>query len=289
MNTGTSLGFEFGRNWRAFLRHIDETAILRAEQSLQEALRAERLDRLTFLDLGCGSGLFSLAAWRLGADVCSLDVDPECVGCATELRNRFASAHRWKIEPGSALDEEFLSGLPRFDVVYSWGVLHHTGAMWRAMGNALARVAPEGRFFAAIYNDQGRASRRWGVVKRWYNQLPSGLRWAVLYPALIRLWGPTVLRDSLRLAPLKAWRGYQSVRGMNAWRDVVDWVGGYPFEVARPEEVFEFCRQRGFGLEYLKTCGGGLGCNEFVFRMGKTWGLPGIERGAEVRDGKQAP
>jgi 2-polyprenyl-6-hydroxyphenyl methylase/3-demethylubiquinone-9 3-methyltransferase len=55
------------------------------------------------------------------------------------------------------------------------------------------------------------------------------------------------------------------MRGMSPWRDVVDWVGGLPFEVAKPEEIFEMFQQRGFSLDRLRTCAGGLGCNEFVF------------------------
>jgi 2-polyprenyl-6-hydroxyphenyl methylase/3-demethylubiquinone-9 3-methyltransferase len=51
---------------------------------------------------------------------------------------------------------------------------------------------------------------------------------------------------------------------MSPWRDVVDWVGGLPFEVARPDEVFAYCRDRGFILRTLKTQAGGHGCNEFV-------------------------
>ena len=59
---------------------------------------------------------------------------------------------------------------------------------------------------------------------------------------------------------------YQDVRGMSRWHDIVDWIGGYPFEVATPDSVFEFCRNRGFTLVHLKTSGGKLGCNEFVFQ-----------------------
>jgi 2-polyprenyl-6-hydroxyphenyl methylase/3-demethylubiquinone-9 3-methyltransferase len=102
-------------------------------------------------------------------------------------------------------------------------------------------------------------------MKRLYNRLPSWLRFVVWMPALARVWGPTTLRDLVRLRPFATWRNYGSERGMNAWRDFIDWVGGYPFEVAKPEEVFDFCHQRGLTLTYLKTCGGGLACNEFVF------------------------
>jgi 2-polyprenyl-6-hydroxyphenyl methylase/3-demethylubiquinone-9 3-methyltransferase len=112
----------------------------------------------------------------------------------------------------------------------------------------------------------------WTWVKRRYNRLPKGLRWLVLGPALLRLWGPTMLQDLLRGKPFHTWRHYteESMRGMSAWRDLVDWVGGYPFETARPEDVFRFVRDRGFVLVDLVTCGGGLGCNEFVFRRGPT-------------------
>lgn len=133
------------------------------------------------------------------------------------------------------------------------------------MENVAALVAPHGRLFIAIYNDQGRASRWWAWVKRTYNRLPTEARFLVLGPAFLRLWGPTMIRDLLRARPFSTWRDYGRNRGMSPWRDVVDWVGGYPFEVAKPEEVFEFFRGRGFALEKLKTCGGGHGCNEFIF------------------------
>jgi 2-polyprenyl-6-hydroxyphenyl methylase/3-demethylubiquinone-9 3-methyltransferase len=54
---------------------------------------------------------------------------------------------------------------------------------------------------------------------------------------------------------------------MDRWHDFLDWVGGYPFEVATPEQVFEFCAARGFELRKLATAGGSHGCNEFVFEL----------------------
>jgi hypothetical protein len=127
-------------------------------------------------------------------------------------------------------------------------------------------VRPGGALWIAIYNDQGRASRRWRRVKRAYNLLPRGARSALLLAAVVRLWGPTVVRGLCQGRPLRSWREYErSARGMSPWRDVVDWVGGYPFEVAKAEEVFDFFRVRGFVLNRLKTCGGGLGCNEYLF------------------------
>lgn len=260
--------FEFGRNWQQFLATVDEPRIELAIRSLRALLRVEDLHGRRFLDAGSGSGLFSLAARRLGACVVSFDYDPDSVACTETLRRRYgADDAQWQVVAGSVLDREFLTALGAFDIVYSWGVLHHTGAMWEALGNVAELVADDGTVAVAIYNDQGRGSRRWLAVKRAYNRLPRGLRGFVLMPCWARLWGPTILRDSLKGDPLGSWRRYaaESVRGMSPWHDLVDWVGGLPFEVARPEELLDYFRPRGFELTGLKTCAGGIGCNEFVF------------------------
>jgi 2-polyprenyl-6-hydroxyphenyl methylase/3-demethylubiquinone-9 3-methyltransferase len=211
--------------------------------------------------------LFSLAARRLGASVVSFDYDPASVACAEELRRRFDGAGGdWSIHEGSVLDAAFLESLGTFDVVYSWGVLHHTGALWTALGLVAERVKPGGVLYASVYNDQGRASRAWLGVKRTYNRLPRGLRFLVLVPSLAVLWGPRFAVEALRGHPGRSWRAYAATsRGMSPWRDVVDWVGGLPFEVATPDDVFAFCLERGFVLRTLKTQAGGHGCNEFVF------------------------
>ena len=108
----------------------------------------------------------------------------------------------------------------------------------------------------------------WLRVKKLYNRVPSAARGLVLLPSFARLCGPTIVRDLLTLRPLRTWRAYMVERGMSPWRDVVDWVGGYPFEVAKPEQIFDFYRERGFVLEKMITCAGGHGCNEFVLRKG---------------------
>jgi len=200
----------------------------------------------------------------------SFDYDPKSVACTAELKRRyFPDDANWVVEQGSALDKDYLESLGRFDIVYSWGVLHHTGAMWQALENVTSLVAHSGKLFIAIYNDQGRASRLWLRVKGLYNKMPKPLRFMILWPAFLRLWGPTIIRDLFKGNLFSTWNSYIKSRGMTPWRDVVDWVGGYPFEVAKPEEIFDFYKNKGFTLVKLKTCAGGLGCNEFVFRKVK--------------------
>ena len=77
-----------------------------------------------------------------------------------------------------------------------------------------------------------------------------------------------MLRSLVMLKPadyVRSWTEYDKNRGMSRWRDIIDWVGGYPYEVAKPEEIHDFYRARGFTLMKMKCGGVGLGCNEFVF------------------------
>jgi 2-polyprenyl-6-hydroxyphenyl methylase/3-demethylubiquinone-9 3-methyltransferase len=262
--------FEFGKNWSRFLAVLDEDRIARAEESLQQMLEIEDLSGKSFLDIGSGSGLFSLAARRLGATVHSFDYDPNSVACAVELRRRyFADDRNWTIEEGSALDAGYIQGLGRFDIVYSWGVLHHTGQMWQALDNAQLPVADGGKLFIAIYNDTGTQSARWKWIKRKYNELPGFLKSPFAVIVMIPGEFRPVLRSLVTLRAgeyIRSWTQYDQKRGMDRWRDIIDWVGGYPYEVAKPEEIFEFYRARGFTLTKLKCGGVGLGCNEFVFQ-----------------------
>jgi len=257
--------FAFGTNWQRFLDRVDEPQIEAAMQSLRDMLEIQDLKGKRFLDVGSGSGLFSLAATRLGADVFSFDSDKESVACTEEVKRRFASvAAKWDIEKGSILDEDYLKKLGQFDVVYAWGVMHHTEDMPRALAHAATAVGEDGKIFISIYNDQGKASRIWKCIKSFYNAAPNPLKWL-----LVLIVGAYFELKSF-LAWLTAPRRYLVMRkkrgrGMAKWYDLVDWVGGYPFEVAKPEEIFDFYRERGFVLRRLKTHAGGIGCNEFVF------------------------
>lgn len=258
--------FQFGKNWSRFLSVLDEGRISEAEKSLRQMLNMNDLNGKRFLDIGSGSGLFSLAARRLGASVHSFDYDSESVACTRELKRRyFPEDVDWVIEEGSVLDREYLHSLGRFEIVYAWGVLHHTGAMWQALENTGTRVTAGGALFISIYNDQLYRSVLWRRIKRCYCSGRFG-KWMVIgtFLPLFFLQGLAIDLVSMK-NPLKRYVDYKKARGMAILTDWLDWLGGYPFEVARPEQIFDFYRERGYRLQHLKTRGGGLGCNEFVF------------------------
>lgn len=247
--------FAFGKNWASFLKHLTPERIADARASLQTLLGVERLDGKRFLDAGSGSGLFSLAAASLGATVHSFDYDPDSVRCTEQLRREYGDGAEWKVERGSVLDAGYLQSLGKFDVVYSWGVLHHTGNLALAMENILIPLTPRGTLTVALYNDQGPVSSYWLAVKKLYT------RSRIARPFIVGAHTPYVVARWLS----RRIRGVRDERGMSLYHDLIDWLGGYPFEVMRPEKVVAFYEARGLSGRTTRNCGRRHGCNEFVF------------------------
>ena len=261
--------FGFGANWASFSDEIDEERFEQAICSLQNIFGLDTFENKRFLDLGCGSGLFSFAAASLGARVVSIDYDPQSVNCAEKLKAKGGFLDdRWEVHQGSVLDPTLMDELGEGDLVYCWGVVHHTGKMREAIANIASLVNENGLLCIAIYNDQGGASKRWLKIKQTYNALPSALRpvFAMAVAAFYELrFSLARLMHFKNPLPFSDWKKKKSDRGMSVWHDWVDWIGGLPFEVAKPDEIIALLRAKGFILEKLKTVGNGWGCNEFLF------------------------
>lgn len=258
--------FKFGRNWLSFIKTLNVERINNAENSLKEFLKCESLNNKTFIDIGSGSGMFSLAAKNLGANVFSFDYDGSSVESTQILKEKYYQTdENWKVTQGSVLDKDFLNSLGTYDIVYSWGVLHHTSAMWEAIGNVIPLAKPDGEIFIALYNDQGPTSKKWLKVKQIYNK---GF-WGKLFISsiFITYFLANFIFYSLKQgkSPFKQWKSYKQQRGMSVYHDWHDWLGGLPFEVASNEKVVDFFNERGFYLKKLRT-NNGLGCNQYVFK-----------------------
>lgn len=253
--------FAWGRNWLNYLPLIDKDKIKEAELSI---LKLGDLEGRKFLDVGCGSGIISLAARRLGAIVHSIDNDHNSIKCTIQLRRKFCPLdYLWTITENSIFDLCILEN--QYQIVYAAGVLHHTGDLKGALNNVATLVAPGGSLYVSIYNDQGGLSRLWRKIKWIYSYVPCPLK--NFYVAVVM--APREFLLCLLIGPvqyLKSWKTYKK-RGMSKWHDMVDWVGGYPFECAKPEDIFNLFREKGFNLCHLKTCGSGIGCNEYLFKL----------------------
>lgn len=257
--------FQFGKNWNSFLSTLTDERINVAETSLKRMIGTDDFGGRSFLDIGCGSGLFSLAAKNLNAKVHSLDFDLDSVNCAKYLKEKFhKDSDDWTVEEASVLDADHMGSVGQYDIVYSWGVLHHTGNMHLALENAALPVKDGGILFIAIYNDQGGKSKVWLRIKEIYNA--NFLGKAIMSLFFFGYFGfRSFLSDVMSFKnPIKSYGEYKRRRGMSRVHDWRDWIGGLPFEVGTPELIFDFYKERGFQLERMKTTNT-LGCNEFVF------------------------
>jgi 2-polyprenyl-3-methyl-5-hydroxy-6-metoxy-1,4-benzoquinol methylase len=255
--------FDFGKNWQAFSeQRIDSERLAVACQSLTKLLQKDGLAGLTFLDVGCGSGLFAIAAHKLGAaKVVGLDINPRCLETSERNRDRLIPGAPVEFYTASALEPDQLRRFGAFDVVYAWGSLHHTGSMWTAVRNVAQCVAPGGLFVLAIYNKHV-SSPIWRAIKWTYNQVPGPVQRLMVY-----LFGGVIYVAKwlvTRSHPLK------KERGMDFWFDVVDWVGGHPYEYAEPAEVEQRLHSNGFKLRRYVASQVPTGCNEFVFLNSKS-------------------
>lgn len=260
------LRYGFGKNWAEFIeKKLSDSIVRESVDHMRRFMKIDNLSGKTFLDIGCGSGIHSLAALRLGAEkVVAFDYDEHSVATSRKVREwAGVPIEKWAIQQGSVLDLDFMHSLPKSDIVYSWGVLHHTGSMWEAVRNATIPTKADGEFYIALYSSDiyvDPTPEFWIKLKRAYNQADPMTRklmelkyvyWILIKPEL------DAGRD-----PLDLMKTYGK-RGMTAWTDAKDWMGGYPMEFAGLAETQAFCRNVA-GLDMVNVLTG-EGCTEYLF------------------------
>ena len=259
--------FSFGENWHKFTNEsFSKERLNISTRELLNSLRLENLEEKTFIDIGCGSGIHSMSAWKSRArTVLSIDIDPQSVLSTLKLHELSGKPKNWEIQQGSILDSDFISKFGNYDVVYSWGVLHHTGNRWNALRNISSLINENGILFIALYADEmyhTPSPQFWIDIKKKYNEASTEKKteleeWYAWEYSL----KPYVTKG---INPFTAIRNYKESRGMEFWTDVRDWLGGYPMDFAKTKDVVNFFLDE-CGLEVLdiKT---GLGNTEFIFR-----------------------
>jgi 2-polyprenyl-6-hydroxyphenyl methylase/3-demethylubiquinone-9 3-methyltransferase len=260
------LRFGFGKNWEDYIKkHFSEERVDISRKHLLDFLGVENLQGKSFLDIGCGSGLHSLAAFQAGATrIFSFDYDIHSVNTTRLLRKFAGEPESWQVAQGSILDDDFIQTLEPADIVYSWGVLHHTGNMWEAMQKVTRLAKKHALLYIALYDYEIQVNPTpefWLDVKQRYN-LASALgkrRMELWYVWRFMLNG----RISNLPQLIARSRAYKTVRGMAIYNDLKDWLGGWPMEFAKRADVKEWAERNQLEMLKMKT---GEANTEYLFR-----------------------
>jgi SAM-dependent methyltransferase len=252
--------FSFGENWLAFLDSVSEESLQAARADVQKWLQPTDVANRTVLDVGSGSGIHSYCFHGLGArQLVSFDLDPRSVAATQHFWEQAGRPASWRVLTGSILDEDFLRSLGTYETVYAWGVLHHTGQLWKALDNACHLVAPGGCLWVSVYA-RGPLYPTQLALKQRYNRASRLGKRLILWREIAHL-----MRQRWRAGQNPLTWNQPVGRGMTTYHDLVDWLGGLPYEVSDREETVDFCQARGLALDKDQPAPQG-GCSIYLFR-----------------------
>ena len=259
--------FKFGENWKNFSNLIDNNRLKEAVTSLKKLTNKKSLNNLSFLDIGCGSGLCSLAAIQLNCKkIYAIDQDEQSIKTTKKVLQK----SRFKKVKVEKKDLFTLNEKEKFDIVYSWGVLHHTGNMLEAIKKSTKMVSKNGMLILALYK-KTKLCNLWKIEKYIYKSSPKVIQNFIknLFIFLFKL--AMILK---RKNFSNYINDYKTKRGMDFYHDVHDWLGGYPYESISIEEISKIMDKFGYKMirsfQVKKQIGFfGTGCDEYVFKLKK--------------------
>jgi SAM-dependent methyltransferase len=153
------------RNWR---ENVDKF-ILDELQMTREQIRGKRV-----LDAGCGQGRWSYGFIKLGATVRGIDTSVSAIKYANEHLKRTTPPARFCVL--NVLDERQLSKVfnnAEFDIIWCWGVLHHTGDPEKGFDNLVKLLKPGGTIHLYLYGKKSFVNKFW---RRVFNVMPLDKR-----------------------------------------------------------------------------------------------------------------
>lgn len=252
--------FSFGENWKDLNKSVTEKEIARSIEDIIHWIGKESIEGKRVLDLGSGSGIHSLGFFRLGAaELVSFDYDKHSVSATTEHWERAGKPANWKVMHGSILDKQFIAGLGTFDLVYSWGVLHHTGSMWEAINNALTMVKPGGLFYITLYKDNN--YEKSVAKKEKFNASSAFGKRMMINKEILK----HMAKRAVRFKNPFAWN-QKLERGMNVYHDIVDWLGGLPYEAANEDEMLQWGYANNVKMLRIQCMGNYGSCSYYLFQ-----------------------
>lgn len=255
--------FSFGQNWLEYNQNwLTEEKLNQAKEHFDKLCGGIDFTNKKFLDVGFGQGLTLFLASQKQAQCQGIDIDPKNITAFEVAKKKLGSVEKnlapIQVQVASILDAQFVTqNHEAFDIVYAWGSLHHTGQMYPALKNCLSLLKPGGYFVCAIYNRHW-SSGTWHWIKKNYNRSPHWLKklaiGLLIPPIFLAKWLVT-FKNPLKMK-----------RGMSFYYDVIDWVGGYPYEYASAEEMFAFFKKNSLKKIRWQKANVPTGCHEYVFQ-----------------------
>jgi 2-polyprenyl-6-hydroxyphenyl methylase/3-demethylubiquinone-9 3-methyltransferase len=237
----TKRRFAFGKNWLSYTkRSLNGPRLTKAVEAFERLFAGIELKGRSFLDVGFGQGLTTAIAASKGCKVMAIDIDPDNIkALQTTAEALGLDPSLIQVQVASILDESLVARYQdHFDIVHSWGVLHHTGQMETAIANTCRMVRRGGYLIIAIYNRHW-SSPFWKGVKYTYNICPGPIQ---------------------RLMVLVFYPIVYTAKWLVTGKD--------PYEYASIDQVRQMVEPYGFTAVRIRPAGVPTGCNEFIFRRG---------------------